>query len=114
MQKSDGMIEKVAKWHEEGNLSGLIKASKYQSKPPNGGDIVIRATAIMGLGEIGNKRAIKALKAALKDSDGMVRFSAANELFKLRIPNLMELLQKTFSRDEYLRCLAFIKSMEKH
>lgn len=112
MQKSDGMIEKVAKWHENGDLNGLIKASKYHSKPPNGGDMVIRLTAIMGLGKIGNKRAIKALKAALKDDDGTVRFASAHELVKLRVPNIVETLQKTFSRDEYLRCLAYIKMVE--
>ncbi len=28
MQKSDGMIEKVAKWHETGDLNGLIKGLK--------------------------------------------------------------------------------------
>ena len=107
--KSDNMVEKAAEWHENGNLRGLIKASKYQGE----GETVIRSVGIMGLGKIGNKRAIKALIKALKDDDGTVRFASAHELVKLQVPKIMEILQDTFSEDEYKRCLVYIMTVEK-
>ena len=97
---SEDIQKKIHVMGQKKDVKGLIKTLTYKSNPPNSGDEIIRLSAVIFLGEIGDKRAIEELKQALNNEYRLVRNSAAEQLINLDVPNVVELLSSTFSEHD--------------
>ena len=93
----------IMKLKKDKDVKGLIRELSHD-------DWTIRLMAVVGLGEIGDERAIKPLQKVLSDRENTVRNSAVLQLMGFGLP--LESLIAPFSDREKVQCLYFLKNMD--
>lgn len=74
---------------------------------------VLRCAAVMGLGKIGDKKALKAISKGLYDKENLVRWTAGYEMVKVDAPYAHLIIKQVFDDREYRQFLVFCQEMDK-
>lgn len=72
---------------------------------------ILRAAAIMGLGQIGDDKARKIIVKALNDPEQAVRFTAGYELMRIDAADAQKIIQRKFSDNDYRIFLVYCQKM---
>ena len=97
-------------------IDDLVANRDYKSLSrmlENDDNAVLRCAAVMGLGEIGDKKALKAISKGLYDKDSLVRWTAGYELVKVDAPYAQLIIKQVFDNIEYQKFLVFCQEMDK-
>jgi hypothetical protein len=112
-------------------MNFLKRTKKYSSEPPlieelvanhdhdrlikmlEDPDMFFRCDVLVGLGEIGDRKALKAIIKALNDDEQMVRFVAAHELVKIDAPHTHLIIDRAFDESDRRAFQMFSESLVK-